>query len=49
LTTPNLFGVAAESATNLGTKTAPIFAVSFYGSVEFQPLISFVTHWLVTI
>src|SRR5207237_5895764 len=38
LTTPHPVVVAAESATNLGTKTAPIFAVSFYGSVDFQPL-----------
>ena len=36
--TPQPVVVAAESSTNLGTKTAPIFAVSFYGSVDFQPL-----------
>src|SRR6266480_2254879 len=38
LTTPQRVVVAAQAATNLGTKTAPIFAVSFYGSVDFQPL-----------
>ena len=38
LTTPQRVVVAAQAATNSGTKTAPIFAVSFYGSVDFQPL-----------
>ena len=38
LTTPQPVVVAAESATNSGTKTAPIFAASFGSSVDSQPL-----------
>ena len=38
LTMPQPVVVAAQSPTNLGTKTAPLFAISFCGSLDSQPL-----------